>query len=521
MNDTTPPSAAPGPAPGGSSDRFFSWLRGLGIVRGGDRWFAGVAGGIAAKAGIDPLIVRGVFVVLAVLGGPGILLYLAGWLLLPDRAGRIHLEELLRGRASAGAIATAVVLGAILVIPLVIWMFRAIFGGPWAWGMWGLPDWMQVVLGVLWWAVLLPAAIVWLIVWFSRGAGRGSRGPGAPMPGAPEPGSGQAPTARAAQASSEARGSASPQTGSPHVGVAGPDSRPFSQRAEEFGQQAGQKADAWGREFGEKAEQWGRKVDEKSREWEQRGREYHEAHRLGAVHIVLTLALALLAGGTAAAWALTLGAGGDLVLTAGLVATVSVLAVSTIIAGVRGRDSGWVGFLSFCGVIALIFAPFSTVLPEQTDFVPFGDSGLRPSDTGHDRAIVSIGGNATVDLSDIGYGAEARTIDVWLLGGNTTVRLPESVPTRVQVNLLAGNVRDQRLSVDERRQGGILMSRTITQPATGPDESETITVRVRMLGGNVSVEGASGSGSSSQQSDDRADEIERLKQQIEELEDAR
>ena len=44
----------------------------------------GVAGGLAARLDIDPLIVRGAFVVLAVAGGGGILLYLLGWLLLAE-----------------------------------------------------------------------------------------------------------------------------------------------------------------------------------------------------------------------------------------------------------------------------------------------------------------------------------------------------------------------------------------------------------------------------------------------------
>src|SRR5690554_3031070 len=90
MNEHTSTSGA-NQAPFGAG--FFAWLRQLGISRDTDRWFAGVAGGIARRSGIDPIIVRGIFVVLALLGGPGILLYLAGWLLLPDQGGRIHLEE--------------------------------------------------------------------------------------------------------------------------------------------------------------------------------------------------------------------------------------------------------------------------------------------------------------------------------------------------------------------------------------------------------------------------------------------
>jgi phage shock protein PspC (stress-responsive transcriptional regulator) len=53
-------------------------------TRGRDAVVAGVAGGIARELGIDPLFVRAAFVLLAVAGGSGFLLYAAGWLLLPD-----------------------------------------------------------------------------------------------------------------------------------------------------------------------------------------------------------------------------------------------------------------------------------------------------------------------------------------------------------------------------------------------------------------------------------------------------
>jgi len=72
MNDTTPPPGESGPASERTSDRFFGWLRGLGIMRTtSDRWFAGVAAGIAGRANIDPLIVRGIFNVLRQINAEG------------------------------------------------------------------------------------------------------------------------------------------------------------------------------------------------------------------------------------------------------------------------------------------------------------------------------------------------------------------------------------------------------------------------------------------------------------------
>lgn len=48
-----------------------------------DRMVAGVAAGIANYFGLDPLIIRLLFVALAIFGGGGIILYLVCWILIP------------------------------------------------------------------------------------------------------------------------------------------------------------------------------------------------------------------------------------------------------------------------------------------------------------------------------------------------------------------------------------------------------------------------------------------------------
>jgi phage shock protein C len=50
----------------------------------GDRMLAGVAAGIARYLGVDVTIVRIILAVLAVVGGVGVPVYLAGWLLIPE-----------------------------------------------------------------------------------------------------------------------------------------------------------------------------------------------------------------------------------------------------------------------------------------------------------------------------------------------------------------------------------------------------------------------------------------------------
>jgi phage shock protein PspC (stress-responsive transcriptional regulator) len=49
-----------------------------------DRMVAGVASGIAGYVAVDTLLVRIAFAVLTIVGGVGIPLYLACWLLIPD-----------------------------------------------------------------------------------------------------------------------------------------------------------------------------------------------------------------------------------------------------------------------------------------------------------------------------------------------------------------------------------------------------------------------------------------------------
>jgi phage shock protein PspC (stress-responsive transcriptional regulator) len=68
-----------------------------------DRMLAGVASGLADYTGIDVIIVRIGFVVLTLLGGAGIPVYLACWLLMPaEDSGRSIVGDLTRDlRASS------------------------------------------------------------------------------------------------------------------------------------------------------------------------------------------------------------------------------------------------------------------------------------------------------------------------------------------------------------------------------------------------------------------------------------
>ena len=78
VNDTVPPTDTPPPygSPGHRLTRSTD-----------DKVVAGLAGGLGRYFGIDPVVFRIAFVVLTLAGGSGLLLYLVGWLMIPDDAG--------------------------------------------------------------------------------------------------------------------------------------------------------------------------------------------------------------------------------------------------------------------------------------------------------------------------------------------------------------------------------------------------------------------------------------------------
>jgi len=51
-----------------------------------DRKLAGVCGGLAQYFNVDATLIRVLFIVLAVLGGSGLVLYLALWIIVPNQA---------------------------------------------------------------------------------------------------------------------------------------------------------------------------------------------------------------------------------------------------------------------------------------------------------------------------------------------------------------------------------------------------------------------------------------------------
>lgn len=163
----------------GRGTRFFDWMRGLGIVRA-DGWLGGVCAGIAYRLGIDPLIVRGIVVVAALLGAPVLLLYAAAWALLPDRDGRIHLQRLFDGDVQPPIVA----IGVLLILSLLPWT-----GGLWWAGapFWHDPGWGDIV-GRIFWTLVVVGAVIAFVAVAVRRSGPGGAAPGSATAGGTAPG---------------------------------------------------------------------------------------------------------------------------------------------------------------------------------------------------------------------------------------------------------------------------------------------------------------------------------------------
>jgi len=78
---------------------------------------SGLCGGLGRQFGIDPLVFRIAFVVMALAGGTGIILYLVGWALVPDDQGRSFGADWLPGKdRSHKLLAAALAGGGVLLL---------------------------------------------------------------------------------------------------------------------------------------------------------------------------------------------------------------------------------------------------------------------------------------------------------------------------------------------------------------------------------------------------------------------
>ncbi|WP_022901985.1 PspC domain-containing protein [Humibacter albus] len=421
--------------------RFFGWLRGLGLIRQ-NGWIGGVCGGVAARLGIDPIIVRGIAVVIAVLGGPAFLLYAAAWLLLPDAHGDIHLERLLRGAFDPPIIA---------IIVIALFSFLPFAQGFWWAGaqFWDGLSWLSSFGRVLW-SLLVVALIVAVIVWAARN-GRitdESRRPSRPAPYYPS----TSPTDAGGGAASSASASAAPASTPPaDPGRATDATTASSAAADAFtaaststspgaptagaddlaawrAQQDAWKSDyaAWtAQQADARAIRQQRSADNKAQAQAlaaeaqaARLRRKVANPRTSAAYVFIALGAALIASGIGAAIALS-GPAADYTVAIALAVATGIIGLSIVTAGILRRRSG---FLTFVSIVLVLCTACAAVPPRGhvltipaasywnaqnvSIYQPIGGTELSYDTVGEHRADVVQGlGTVTVLLQS---GVSAR-----------------------------------------------------------------------------------------------------------------
>jgi phage shock protein PspC (stress-responsive transcriptional regulator) len=383
MEKTAPPTLT-------TSERFFAWMRSLGIQRE-KGWIGGVAAGIAVRIGIDPLIVRGILVVTALLGAPALLVYAAAWLLLPDSDDSIHLERAIKGQfdSSLAAIGVVILLGLLPIAP----------------GLWfGVSVWPEALGRVIWTLVLIGLA-VWFVVWIAQRDSLPKAGPTAP----PAP----------------------------------PSNAPASEFAEWRTQQAAWREEnaAFRRnEADARAAAWRLKTEEATARHRAENAQRQAEYRASSPHplwSLLVIGLALVAGGVT-----TLLVGGGVLaptpVVSGLAVVVAVLGLGVIVNGVRGKRGGGPSGLASVLITPLVIV---LVLPLFSNVSFTGDRAIAPTDLPGSRPDVYFvaSGDVRVDLTDFYGSTDEGTLgdDVYVFVGSGDVRvlLPadEEVSTRSSI----------------------------------------------------------------------------------------
>ncbi|MEO7015993.1 MAG: PspC domain-containing protein [Leifsonia sp.] len=376
----TPSSPYGGPRTGlsGRGTRFFDWMRGLRLVRT-DGWIGGVCAAIANRLGIDPLIVRGIVVVAAILGAPALLLYAAAWALLPDAEGRIHLQRLIEG----GFEPAVVGIGALALLSLLpaasgLWWV----GG----GFWAGPSWGAIVGRVIWTSIVVGAVVTLVIVATNRSRGGAGWGSSSATPGStgPKPSTAASTTIPAEPATEEV---STPVV--PSLDTSAEPTEPPSPTAEASSQDV---ADWQARHAAWQAEhaQWKQRLNEDMRAVKaQRAAELRAQSaavsaqaaaernarraanpRVGAVFGWAIVGMALVGAALTVAWWPTTTLPGYSLTAAFAVATL-VFGLGVLIAGLVKRRSG---FLIFLGILLAVVTLVSAFIPRDNQLLFDGAS---------------------------------------------------------------------------------------------------------------------------------------------------
>lgn len=438
LTDPGPPPPLPGGRPG-PWDRFFSWVSGLGVTRS-DGWIGGVCAGIAARLGIDPVIVRGVFVVAALFGLPVFLVYAAAWAVLPDLTGRIHLKDALNSRFDPAMVGIGLML-LVGLFPVVPWFFTAVlpFGflvpGNWFdWSPWGLFPTL-IVLAVV-------GGIIFLI---ARASSRRAPVPGAsPVPdprmASADPSGPGSPAVTMDDSGVHTPAAADPASGSDLVSpieagsapLAPPATASDAELAAWRAQHDAWKAqdDAWRRQQ-QDAERAAREQARRERAaagaaFSAEAAEHRRIRRASNPRtsfgfVVFIVGAALVTGALTSLWLGATQPGEPVLAVAfGLFAAALVVSIAMVIAGAMRRRSG---FLAFVAVALLVAGSVTAAAPIARGIV-FGGAYVNNIDS-HPEEFTQMWGPLTIDLVDTGESNEPIVIDK--RDGSTDISVGEGV----------------------------------------------------------------------------------------------
>lgn len=426
-----PPPQGPGASstPPVAEAAFFSWLRGIDLTRRSG-WLGGVCAGIAERIGIDPLIVRGIVVVLAVVGAPAALLYAVAWFLLPDEHGIIHAQELGHGRVTR-ALPGIVAVFLVSFLPLTqgFWYTGALY--------WSNLEWGGAVGRAVWTGVLLVVVIV-LVVWLARRASADVPTTPATTDDRPE----TVPTFPDAAAGSDADAaavvvavSAASASAAPVTAPGEPPAPPADASAEELA--------AWKRSQDEWQAQRAAWAAEQKRSERERRQAEASAHAVAAMDaarerarirkltrprasagvVFLVFGLALVAAALSAFVASNSPATRGAEWMIGASVLVLVLGAGTVIVGLARRRSGALAFFSILSVLALAAA---VLVPADRQLLPIGTSfGLN---TMTDGRYALLAGQTSFYVREQD---RPVTIDLWQLAGTVDINLDENASVRL------------------------------------------------------------------------------------------
>jgi phage shock protein PspC (stress-responsive transcriptional regulator) len=404
---TPPPGGSAGPgepgagSPPGTGAEFFDRIRALGLVRPqDDRWLAGVCVATARRWNIDPILARGLAVVLVLLG-PGVLLYGLAWAFLPKEDGRIHAQQVLTGDVSLGFVGAALLVIGWLVNPAMRFGHDGLgWGGP----------------------VLVVAALIALAIWWyvRKEEGR-PLWPGGNHHGGTASGTWYGPGQQPGTSPTTSP-STSPTTG-PTTGTA--DWKAVSRQIETSAERWGQELGAASRRMGDAAGTWAGGVGRPRPEQPPR-RRVDPAAPSKAISRTAT-GLALLAGALAAVLDRVVGLPGS-TWVLGLSAALVMVAVGIVTAGVIGRRPGGLAPLGVLLALGLLVS------------FAVGDRTWRPADAAQARQDYQlVAGQAVLDLGRLP--ATGASLDATVGVGDLTVKVPAGTAAEIRTAIGAGTLR--------------------------------------------------------------------------------